>query len=235
MDKVVVVFVIIGILLVIGLWIVSNKTDTFVVAFNNDFVPENPIKTIDSMQNDALYKIFSSSPPINVDNTFLSYNDNIAFPLNNLFKYLALEYFNKNATQFSKDKVYISNDMNNIYYKKDPVNESTLYIANFTLINPKELFSKNIKIGVNYIYPNGKILFMQLDTLPSPDLDKVNIESIDKLKPDYYTLKNKMFLMDPWATSDDSMAISDIYINNFNKVLQDKNKQLLSINPLISI
>lgn len=233
MSKMIVIVIVI---FLIGIWIVSlaqnakisSKTDTFVVAFNNDSVPQNPIKTIDSIQNDTLNKIFSIATPIDIDQTFVLYNDNITFPLNNLFKSLALEYFNKNAPQFSKDKIYIANDMNNIYYKKY-TNINTLYISNFNLTNPKNLFTKNIKMGVDYNEQNGQgqVLFMKLDTLPDNEI--LSTDSIDKLQPDYYTLKNNMFLMDPWITSNNSMTISDIYINNFNKVLKEKNKQLLSL------
>ena len=232
MDKVIVIIIIL-----IGLWMIVPLTktligkvgvkDTFVVAFNNDSVPENPIKTIDSIQNDTLNKIFSIATPIDIDQTFVLYNDNITFPLNNLFKSLALEYINKNGPQFSKDKMYISNDINNIYYKKDF--DSTLYICNFNLTNPKNLFTKNIKMGLSYNEQNsrGQVLFMKLDTLPDNKI--LSTDSIDKLQPDYYTLKNNMFLMEPWITSNDSMTISDVYINNFNKVLKEKNKQLLNL------
>jgi hypothetical protein len=227
--------IVVIIILLIGLWMIGVK-DTFVVAFNNDSVPKNPIKTIDNIQNDTLNKIFSIATPIDTDQTFALYNDNITFPLNKLFKSLALEYFNKNSPQFSKDKIYISNDMNNIYYKGQvsPPNDETkvqggsiLYICNFNLTNPKNLFTKNIKMGVSYNEQNGRgeVLFMKLDTLP----DTLLTDSIDKLQPDYYTLKNNMFLMDPWITSNNSMTISDVYINNFNKVLKEKNKLLLNL------
>ena len=84
-------------------------------------------------------------------------------------------------------------------------------------------------MGLSYNEQNsrGQVLFMKLDTLPDNKI--LSTDSIDKLQPDYYTLKNNMFLMEPWITSNDSMTISDVYINNFNKVLKEKNKQLLNL------
>lgn len=212
------------------------------VAFNNNDTPINSIITVTDKFNNLLDNLFKNQTNIEIDDSFTLYNTNLAFTLQDIFKSLALEYFNKlpNNT-FSNDKCFISEStpsLKNIYFKfisDAEQNNNAIYIFNFNLVNPKNLFTTNIKAGIltsedalsnlrSERPGSSKVLFMKLDkTTFKTNLD---FEALPLLQfPTYYTITNTLHLLDPFLTNNN--IITPAQVVAFNQILDIKEQELL--------
>jgi hypothetical protein len=210
----------------------DNDENLFVVAYNNGRIPDILINTNITIQDIEFSKIFNDQATI-VDKTFQLYNSNIEFPFNNNFKKLALDYFNSKVakTTFLNDNFYISNNINTIRYKFND-DDTIVYICNFNLTNSTKIFTKKIQIGI-LTDSNSKpikLLFMKLDSsiVATNDFSPISfLKPFDPLRPKYYTIKNKMHLMDPWITT--RGETTEFQKNVFNNILIKKNAELLNL------
>jgi hypothetical protein len=222
-----------------------------IVAYNNTIVPDNTIESIYDTESDTLQNLFDQLNLQNkdfkessLDKQFKLININLAFPFSSIFKKLIIEYLHSSIPEYKKDKVYILGKLINIY-QKDQDNTRT-FIFNFTLVNPVNFFTRNIKIRLkinninmfldetlNYLDEIDE-KFIRLNTnLESISLDNNNYINFtfnpsDNLYTPYYLIKNKFYLLDPFFTSGRESIITNNDKIKFQSILNDKKNSLSS-------
>jgi hypothetical protein len=239
-------------IIIIIIFLYKHTFENFdIVAYNNTNVPNNIIKSIYETESETLQNLFDKLnlqnkdfKESNLDKQFKLINMNLVFPFSSIFKKLIIEYIHNSIPKYKKDKVYILGKLINIY-QKDLDNTRT-FIFNFTLVNPVNFFTRNIKIRLkinninqfldetfNYLDVIDENLLRLNTNLESITLDKNNyinftFNPIDKLSEPYYLIKNKFFLLDPFLTSGRESIITNNDKIKFQSILNDKNKSLTS-------
>jgi hypothetical protein len=222
-----------------------------IVAYNNTIVSENKIDSIYDIESNTLQSLFDNLnlknkdfKESNLDKQFKLVNSNLKFPFSNIFKKLIIEYIHDSIPKYKKDKVYILGKVNNIYQKDEVL--SRTFIFNFTLVNPVNFFTRNIKIRLNInninvflddtfnyfdaIDENLVRLNTNLESITLDKNDYINFtfNPIDKLYEPYYLIKNKYYLLDPFLTSGRESIITNNDKIKFQSILNDKKKSLSS-------
>ena len=239
-------------IIIIIIFLYKHTFENFdIVAYNNTNVPNNTIKSIYETESETLQNLFDNLnlqnkdfKESNLDKQFKLINMNLVFPFSNIFKKLIIEYLHSSIPKYKKDKVYILGKLINIY-QKDLDNTRT-FIFNFTLVNPVNFFTRNIKIRLkinninqfldetfNYLDVIDENLLRLNTNLESITLDKNNyinftFNPIDNLSEPYYLIKNKFFLLDPFLTSGRESIITNNDKIKFQSILNDKKKSLTS-------
>lgn len=217
-----------------------------IVSYNNTNIPNNIIESIYDKESNTLQKLFDTLnlenkdfKESNLDKEFKLININLTFPFSVVFKSMILEYLYNNIPQYKKDKVYILGKLINIYQKDQGTSKT--FIFNFTLVNPINFFTRNIRIrlkinNINVILDESVIdeNFIKSNTiLESITLDKNNyinftFTPIDNLKEPYYLIKNKYHLLDPFLTSGRESIITNNDKLKFQSILDEKKKSISS-------
>jgi hypothetical protein len=243
------------IIIIIIILSLSLYTQTFehfeIVAYNNTYIKDNKIDTIYDIESQTLQSLFDDlniknkdfKEP-NLDKQFILINKNIAFPFSVYFKKMIIEYLYNNIPKYKEDKIYILGKLNNIYQKDQDL--SRIFIFNFTLVNPVNFFTRNIKIrlkinNINLILDETRNYIDNIDdnfinsntNLESITLDQNNyinftFTPIDELYNPYYLIKNKYYLLDPFLTSGKDLIITNKDILNFQSILNEKKKSISS-------
>lgn len=117
-----------------------------------------------------------------------------------------------------------------------PLPPSRVFIFDANIINPTNLLSRNMRIKLklnnkdkfldafgNYINEDEIRDNLIVNYISMQD-KQFSTQSIDKLDPLYYTIKNTLHLMDPFLTSGKNMIITDDMKGKFEIVLDEKNK-----------
>lgn len=193
--------------------------------------------------NEILEKTFKENKdfiPQNIDKTSfkeLSYYENFTYEQNfkdiiikNLKNLLSNDFPNINLSSSSELKnIYFKDISNDRHYLLDITITSQNY--GFTRIFSCYLILKDIK---NYLLDDGGLI-------PGLNINDSNIEikyiieykeseKIEllsgKLPFDYYEIKNKLFLMDPFLTTGKEIQITDELINKFEGTLSKKSELL---------
>jgi hypothetical protein len=178
--------------------------------------------------------------------TFILLNLNINFSLTDIFKNIVLDYIYQ-ISEFKKDKVYILGDFTNIYYK-DNIDDSRTFILNADLINPVNFFTRTVQIIIKlnnvslistdkFNYINDQNVIKKNSIIQSISLNNTKYENFsynlnDQLNQNYYLIKNKYHLLDPFLTSGKDMILSYQDKNNFKYTLDGKNKLFEIYQPL---
>ena len=227
--------------------IYENFTDN-IVGYNSISVPANPVPTVYETETKTLSNILRQLlPDSDLDytkNGYILHNDYIPFPLNNPIKKMLSDYIKKNVSLFKEDKIEINTDLHNIYWKDDGIDR--LFIFNVNLLNNTHFVTRNIRVKIlvknikqflqnsektNYrtdipsatLINSTKIMSIRLD------MDMFSLFSIkgtDMLRPNYYEIKNYLYLMDPFVTSGRDMIINDKMKKDFIPVLEAHEKLL---------
>jgi len=238
------------ILCIIILFYFSKNYENFdIVGYNSTGVPDYKIDSVYDTETYKLENIFTNlniknqnynKDYLNVDPTFTLVNLNLTFPFTNIFKQLIIDYLVKEIPEYKKDKVYILGNLNNIYYKD--TNNVRIFVFNFNLVNPRNFFTRNIKIrlklnnidlftsGSSYIditndlnkqnvVKFSEIEYILLDKSAYPNF---TFNPVDELLDPLYLIKNKYHLMDPFLTSGKEAIITDNMKINFQYILDDK-------------
>jgi hypothetical protein len=233
------IFVLIIIAIILYIYVSRNNEqfiEEIVVGYNHINVPLNKIPTAYDNETRELTDIFSRLFKDEDNNfdlaTYNLYSDYIEFPFNNIIKKMIADYI-KNVGVFNKDKIEINADINRLYWKNDGNNR--LFIFNVNLLNNTRFMTRNIqvKIMIKNInnFTNGNdyrtdvpsatltsstdMLYIKLDTDNYFSKIKDNYTGIDKLEPNYYNIKNTLFLMDPFLTSGNNMILTNDMKTNF--------------------
>lgn len=237
--------------IVIVIVIVFFYTKTFehfeIVAYNNTNIPNNKIDSIYDIETNTLQNIFDDLnlknkdfKDSNLDKEFILINTNLTFPFFTIFKKMIIEYLYDNIPKYKKDNVYILGNLDNIYQKDQ--DSTRTFIFNFTLVNPINFFTRNVKVrlkinNINLILDNTLNYidnidenFIKLNTnLESINLDSINLDNtfnyimpIDNLSEPYYLIKNKYHLLDPFLTSGRESIITNDDKLKFQSILNEK-------------
>jgi len=226
-------------ILIIIIVIYTNNKENFIVGYNSYTVPDNPIESIYDLETKFIQQQFDKLQSKNVSFDTLNFtllNNNIAFGFNDIFKISILNFL-KNNNFYTKDKIYIHNNLYNIYYLDKPPDK--IYIFNCNLVNSTHFFTRNIKVKLQITNFNSfnsislsqiTILGILLDN--NSDL-KFNIPMFDELYPNYYQIKNKLHLLDPFLTSRQDLVLTPNQILNFNNILAQKTNELQNLSKQI--
>lgn len=227
-----------------------KNVDTFnIVGYNSFKLPSGDLDTV-NFTNDLQRKLMNIPTNIDLDfnvKNYLLINNNLTFPLDKIFKDYILNYLRKHNI-YANDNIYIQGKIENIYFKDE--NNIRTYIFMFNLVNSTLYFSANIKIkliinnislfldnsrndGINYPsyintddnLKNQLISNMFIKGINLSSNNKFNIPQVDKLYPDYYQIKNTLYLMDPFITSGKDMYITDDMKKSFNKLMTKKSAE----------
>jgi hypothetical protein len=200
---------------------IQQFIDVDFAGYNSSVVPENKIETDFDIVSDNLENILNSNNLDKDYNEDLSeydlFNTNIEFPYLNIFKNFILNYFNKTVTIYKDDNCYIS-EIFNIYFK-ERVDGYTKYIFYINLVNPVKLFTKSLKIKLSINKITEKII---LNYITYNNNKIININGIDPNSGNFYMIKNRLRLMDPFLTTGKEMIVSKNMIDKFKTVLQMK-------------
>jgi hypothetical protein len=205
--------------------VIQHFTDDL-VGYNSSFVPDKKIETDFDLTSDNLETILNSS---NLDKNYKEdlseydlFNENLEFPYVGIFKNIILNYFNRTVTIYKDDTCYIS-EIFNIHFK-DYGDGSRTYILYINLVNPIKLFTKSLKVKLSiqnftpfYIPQNITILYVAYDFNKTLDAD-----GIDAYGGNFYIIKNKLHLMDPFLTTGKEMRVSKNMIDKFKTILEMK-------------
>ena len=228
--------------------LVSLKENFTSISYNSFDVPENPIQTIYSTETETLKTLLDNlnvnkNNTLPIDDNFISINPNINFPLENSFNKAIINFLHDNIQTFRKDKVYILGKLQNIRYKD--ISNNRVFFCNVTLVNPKNFFTRNVKIVLNIAEIQNLVLPLDTSTYKdyietivdkyisiqnvvldteTKDPSQVSINGFDSLQPNMYRIKNKLHLTDPFLTSGRELIIDESMKNEFNRVLVEKNK-----------
>lgn len=236
--------VIISVILIISLIYIMHKNKIIqhftndLVGYNSSYIPVKKIDTDFDIKSDGLENILNKT---NLEKDYdedLSeynlFNENLEFPYTGIFKDVILNYLNNVITIYKDDNCYIS-DIFKIYFKdivtkpvfNKPEKLSRIYIFYINLVNPVKLFTKSLKIKLsiddhvvidkNKIIENIKILYINYDSNKT-----MNISGIDAYSGNFYIIKNKLHLMDPFLTTGKEMIVSKNMIDKFKTTLEMK-------------
>jgi hypothetical protein len=224
-----------------------------VVGYNNTIVPDYKIHSIYNLETKRIENILNELNNSNKNysgldskDTFILLNLNINFSLTDIFKNIVLDYIYQ-ISEFKKDKVYILGDFTNIYYK-DNIDDSRTFILNADLINPVNFFTRTVQIIIKlnnvslistdkFNYINDQNVIKKNSIIQSISLNNTKYENFsynlnDQLNQNYYLIKNKYHLLDPFLTSGKDMILSYQDKNNFKYTLDGKNKLFEIYQPL---
>lgn len=247
--KLMVIYILIIIVIV---FLYKHTFENFeIVAYNNTDVPKNTIESIYDTESETLQNLFDKLnlqnkdfKESNLDKQFKLINMNLIFPFSSIFKKLIIEYLHSSIPKYKKDNVYILGKIINIYQKDQDT--SRTFVFNFTLVNPVNFFTRNIRIRLrlnninmflddtlNYVEEIDETLIRLNTNLESITLDKNNyinftFNPIDNLYEPYYLIKNKYYLLDPFLTSGRESIITNNDKIKFQSILNDKKKSLSS-------
>lgn len=248
------IIVITFIIIVIYYLLTVHQESFLVVGYNNPTIPHYTIKNIFDEETKLLDKEFSeNSADHSLFNTklFTLFNNSITFPFTNQFQKLILEFL-KNTPRTSKDKISLG-DFNMIYYLDDTLG-NRIFILNVNIQDNTTFTSRNVKVKLlvtniklfydfktsNYLLFDHNLLENNCSVL-SIILDKnsyanFTIKGIDQLNDTHYSINNMMFLLDPFITSGNDMAITENMKTTFEKSLLDhqqiKPRKVLSTNSV---
>lgn len=203
---------------------------------------------LDNSENNKLIKnipngIFgptSGGYPINYGGLFnttgyILINNNISFNFDNSFKIIIRDFL---KPYFDKENIYITK-ITNVYFKLN--NKDIVYIFNAQFLNSTNFTSRNLVIklkikniqefidiiDIKLLSYNTKILFIELNKNDDNSIEyKTKYNPSVTLTPNFYNIKNKLYLMDPFITSSKEMVIDNEMKINFNKSVVDHSKTL---------
>lgn len=205
--------------------VIQHFTDDL-VGYNSSFLPDRKIQTDFDVTSDNLELMLNSS---NLDKNYKEdlseynlFNENLEFPYTNIFKNIILNHFNRTVSIYKDDNCYIS-EIFNIHFK-DNSDGSRTYILYINLVNPVKLFTKSLKIKLSIknfsptdIPRNITVLYIVYD------YNKIiDVNGIDAYNGNFYMMKNKLHLMDPFLTTGKEMSVSKNMIDKFKTTLEMK-------------
>lgn len=215
--------------------IMENFIDD-IVGYNSTTVPDKEIITDFEIKSDNLETLLNNT---NLEKDYKEdlseynlFNQNLEFPYLEIFKKTILDYFNNVVDIYKNDNCYIS-EVFNIRFK-DNIDDSRTYILYINLVNPTKLFTKTLRVKL--IITNFKNLsaglisqiqnFIQISYIIYDKNKVLDISGIDKYGGNFYIIKNRLHLMDPFLTSGKEMIVSKNMIDKFKTVLDIKNEAL---------
>lgn len=145
-------------------------------------------------------------------------NNNIQFILNDAFKTHILDFFKLNNI-YLNDKLTIIDDLKDIYVKKE--NDTYYYIFKVNLNNLTKFFVKTTNVKLKVENNNIHIISIHIDDNKNTNTI-INVSENDESNPNYYEIKNTLYLTDPFITSGKDMVISDSMKLDFNNILINK-------------
>lgn len=214
-----------------------------IVGYNTSDVPTyNILNSYDIESNDlqVLLSKISKEKKINLDtNTFTLYSNYIDFPFNNIIKSFLADYLSDKLNE----KIEINTNIYNMYWK-DTLNKGREFIFNINMFSRKHFVTYKLKIKISIkniekFTKNDNIQDYKTDVLPKTlkdsidivsiiidkyDNEKFKINGIDYLESKYYTIQNRLSLMDPFLTSHKDMIISNTMKKNFEISLLEHQK-----------
>lgn len=242
-----------GILIIIFcIFIVFNKESfSNVVGYNNIFIPVNRIPSAYDNETKEITNIFNKlfkQDLCNFDlSTYKLYNNYIEFPFNNIIKKMLSDYLKKSVDKFKKDKIEINSDINHMYWKD--VNNDRLFIFNVNLLNNTHFLTRNIQVKIiiknikdfmnndNYRtdIPAAKLILSTDILCIKLDVDNYSkiedtIQGFDNLQPNFYNIKNSLYLMDPFITSGKDMFITQHMNDEFKKQIKIHEELMKNMN-----
>jgi hypothetical protein len=225
---------------------------TSIVGYNNINIPAYHLPSIFDLETKELVKIFKES--FKDDNLeplgFTEHNPYIPFPFEESIKKLIIDYIKTNIEKFKGHKLENTTGLHKLYYKDNGTDR--LFIFNISLVDNTKFMTRNLRVKIkiknikNFIKKNSNIIeqkeidyktnipsqtFINSTEILSIRMDKNNyaqfeLEGIDKLRPNYYQIKNVLGLMDPFVTSGKDMIITDKMKTDFVKEIQEHQKLL---------
>lgn len=218
-----------------------------IVGYNNSNIPKYIIKNLYDTESDNLEVLFNKISKDKMTDTsdFILYSNYIEFPFNNIIKSFLSNYL----TKIIGDKIQINTNINNMYWKD--INQDRIFIFNINMINNTHFTTRQLKVKIiihnikNFIKSkniqdyatdvNPQLLINAIDilsiNLASDNYKTSTLIGIDQLNPNFYIIKNNLFLMDPFLTSGKDAIITDTMKKNFelslieHKKLADANKK----------
>lgn len=231
------------ILIVFSLFMYNNfKIENFeVVGYNTSDVPKYTIPNsydIDSKKLQDVFKEVSKNEDLDTS-TYTLYSNYIEFPLNNIIKTFLIDYL----TMKFNNKIEINTAIYNMYWKD--IGLDRLFIFNVNMFNRKIFTARNLKVKIiikqiKNFTKDTNIQDYKTNILPKILINSISILSIsinnnnntqlttigiDNLDPDYYRIKNRLFLMDPFITSNADMIISNSMKDTFALSLIEHQKK----------
>lgn len=235
------------IIIVLVLWLFFPR-ESFITEFNASSIPQNPIGTIYEQETSRIDSLFETLLP-NVTtlpdykNVFQKSSTYIRFPLNDLFKRTVLEASKRILTStdyYKKSKLQIIRDVYNLYWTD--VGGDRHYIFNIYLNDTVKAFTRKMKAYIviryisSYTDDNGNFINTQIDDKnisikyiatdnplsylsSSPNTQPI---LYDDKSANYYQIKNKLHLTEPFPTSQNDMIITEAMQNKFEQYLTRK-------------
>ena len=151
--------------------------------------------------------------------TFQVFNNNIKFPYNDLFKKNVTDYLKK---QFGKndDKLYLFGNLFDIEFKET---DTTIIYKFKSFISTPKSNTNTVLIELTVEKSDNSITINSVKYLT----DIKETEFLPGYTYEFYTIKNKYYLMDPFLTTSKELVITDDMKTKFAKVLNEKYQTIL--------
>lgn len=238
----------ISILLLILFWLFYKKYDNFTIySYNASDIQDTFPSQLEIETNKIkilLDNEFKQNQDFNLDKidktTFQKFSFYENFIFEKKFKEICI---NKLKENLSKDFLNIdlisTKEFNNIYWKD--ISNNRHYIFDITIFSKNYGFTRIFSVYLilnninNYLLDNGEYIpNLNLDnldiTIKYIKENQYNLENL-KLLPgdplfDYFEIKNKLYLTDPFITSNKDMQITEDLKKSFEEVLTKKNESI---------
>jgi hypothetical protein len=230
---------------------VENSVERTLTAYNDDYydiIQNQTIKDLDTIFKQHILQNF----PDNYQSLFQKVPSYTKIPIRTIFSSIVLQKLNT-ILHSQQDTNLIVNDIYNIYWKDFTDSEIKTKISRHFIfdVDVKNMNIKNntlnwyqtltiylvVKDIPSILTDTGEYIEVHLDkSIGTFILQNTSIYNIklnvsnDKLyiynDKNYYKIKNKLHLMDPFLTSGKEIRITDEMKTNFQKVLADKKNVL---------
>jgi len=207
--------------------------------FEHYIAPYNSIKTDSKLDLDSIiyttesiklkslfesYNINNGNEKIDISQFLLIKND-ISF---NILKTQVVDTLNillNSNVDLKNPDIYIIGDIENIYIKNNSLNKQIIF--DITMHSKTYLFTRKIKV-YGILNSNNNILNIKTIEL-NENISQLEIPGLISLTNDsnnLYLIKNTLYLMDPYLTSNKEMIITQDMKKSFSSIIQSKQKQL---------